>query len=477
MCDHIVNVIKTYITQDPGLPRANPTASYWQHVPHELSNVKSAQLPADTDIAVIGSGITGASVTKTLLEKDPSARITVFEARTLCSGATGRNGGQLATNAGEAYFELKERFGSYMAGKIAAFTFMTCDRMREIIAQYAPVDSEYREVTKVRAFLDKLSFAKMKNSIAQMEADHPSLKGVYKIIDSETLLKTHGVHGAVGGVTLPAAAMWPYRIVSNIFHALLSEYPDRLSIETNTPVMSVERVGGKYILTTPRGQTTAGKVVYCTNGYTGHLLPKMRGLLFPVRGTMSVQDLGPNVPNKGASESFGFHYEPYYDEKSQTLADGLWYLTQSAKTGYFFFGGEKGTIDDTLTADDTVLTGHALLHLQNMLPRFFNYTDVKKDQLVSAWSGIMGFTADGAPYIGRLPFSVTGRKGDEEWLAAGYSGYGMPYCWLAGEALANMVTGQSPVDMDWLPEAYLIKEERLSPTGIEDVAEMLASFR
>ncbi|KAH8743755.1 FAD dependent oxidoreductase [Diaporthe sp. PMI_573] len=470
-------VVETYITQDPGLPRQNPTKSYWQHVPHAISDVQSAQLPTDTDIAVIGSGITGASVIKTLLDKDSSARITVFEARTLCSGATGRNGGQLATNAGEIYAELKERFGSDMAGKIAAFTFKTCERMRQIIAQYAPVDGEYREVTKVRAFLDDVSLAKMKDSIAQMEADHPSLRGIYKVIDSEAVLKTHGVHGATGGVTLPAAAMWPYRVVCNIFQGLLDRYADRLTIETNTPVTAVELVDGKYILTTPRGQTTAREVLYCTNGYTGHLLPKMRGLLFPVRGTMSVQDLGPNVPNKGASESFGFHYEPYWDEETQTLADGLWYLTQNAKTGYFFFGGEKGTIDDTLTADDTVLTSHSLAHLQNVLPQFFRYADVKEDPLVSAWSGVMCFTADGAPFVGRLPSSATDRHGDGEWLAAGYSGYGMPYCWLVGEALANMVLGLDVTDMDWLPEAYLIKEERLSPTKTADVAEMLASFK
>lgn len=269
--------------------------------------------------------------------------------------------------------------------------------------------------------------------------------------------------------------MWPYRVVAKVFEALLAKYPDRLSIETNTPVTGVEQANDSYTVSTPRGKMRARKIIYATNGYTGHLLPNLRGFLFPVRGTMTVQDLGPSVPNLGAEKSFGFHYVPTYDEQTQTLADGLWYLTQSAETGYFFFGGEKGTIDDTLTADDTTISRVSLDHLQNILPRFFNYTGVKEDPLVAAWSGIMGFTADGAPYVGQLPESVTGRSGEGEWIVGGFSGYGMPYCWLAGEALASLVVGEGVVD--YLPEVYLIDEERLSGARVREVCEMLAAFR
>lgn len=189
------------MTRDPGLPRQNPTSSYWQHVPHPLANTQSGTLRKTADIAVIGSGITGASVAKTLLENNPSSKIIVFEARSLCSGATGRNGGQLATNAGEIYAKYKAHFGSEMAGRIAAFSFKTCDRMKEVIAEYAPEESEYRDVTKVRTFLDEASFAAMKDSIKQMEEDHPDLGGIYNMIDSETVLKV---------ITCPCVQLYLY---------------------------------------------------------------------------------------------------------------------------------------------------------------------------------------------------------------------------------------------------------------------------
>jgi hypothetical protein len=158
-------------------------------VPHRLANVQSPDLPTDVDIVIIGSGITGASVAKSLLENHPSIRVTVLEARTLCSGATGRNGGQLATNAGEIYSQYKESFGKEIAGDIATFTFQTCERMKEIIAQYAPEHAEYRDVTKMRAFLDEATFSAMKASICAMEEDHAHLRGIYQVIDKEKLLK------------------------------------------------------------------------------------------------------------------------------------------------------------------------------------------------------------------------------------------------------------------------------------------------
>lgn len=133
--------------------------------------------------------MTGVSVARTLLEKDSSSKLVVFEARGLCSGATGRNGGQLATNAGEIYSELRERFGPEQAGRIAAFTFKTCERMEEIISQYAPEEGELRKILKVRAFLDEKSFEEMKKSVQQMENDHPDLRGIYKILDAETVQK------------------------------------------------------------------------------------------------------------------------------------------------------------------------------------------------------------------------------------------------------------------------------------------------
>lgn len=263
-----------------------------------------------------------------------------------------------------------------------------------------------------------------------------------------------------------SGTVWPYRVVTNTFDDLLSRYPSRLSIETNTPVTEVvygPSADSKhpYILTTPRGIIRATHVAYCTNGYTGHLLPALRGVLFPMKGTMTVQDLTtiPSVPNRGSTTSWAIHYTPFLDAATGGLADGLIYGMQNANTGWHFFGGEKSPPEQLLSSDDSTLSQSSVQFLQESLGSLFGLQGPAHQKLVSAWSGIMGFTSDTLPLVGKLPSALTGRDGQGEWFSGGYNGYGMPSAWLAGESLGLMILGQSP--REYLPEAYLISEERL----------------
>ena len=79
------------ISHSPGIPQLNGSIPYWT-VP--LSPIaehgKEAKLPERADVVVIGSGITGTSVARCLLENDESLTIVMLEARDACSGATAR---------------------------------------------------------------------------------------------------------------------------------------------------------------------------------------------------------------------------------------------------------------------------------------------------------------------------------------------------------------------------------------------------
>ena len=82
-------------------PVPNSSLSYWQEDPPfpNLVDVQSPNLPTTADIIVIGSGISGASAAYTILNQSDkigiSPEIVVLEARDLCTGATGRNGGHI----------------------------------------------------------------------------------------------------------------------------------------------------------------------------------------------------------------------------------------------------------------------------------------------------------------------------------------------------------------------------------------------
>lgn len=75
------------------LPHPNPTVSYWQNPPDEIGDICSTtQLPEEVDIAIVGSGISGAAIAYNVLCRAPGTNIVMLEARNAVSGATGRNG-------------------------------------------------------------------------------------------------------------------------------------------------------------------------------------------------------------------------------------------------------------------------------------------------------------------------------------------------------------------------------------------------
>jgi glycine/D-amino acid oxidase-like deaminating enzyme len=212
----------------------------------------------------------------------------------------------------------------------------------------------------------------------------------------------------------------------------------------------------RYFVATPRGEIEAGKVVYATNGFTGHLLPTLRGRLYPLRGTMSVQDLGSRFPNRGNELSWQFYREKLIESETADLPGALYYLTQNVKTGHMFLGGEMEKLETILSPDDSMLNGQSATELTKVLPDVFE--NAPTPGLKSIWSGIMGFTVDGMPLIGRLPEVVTGRPESGEFICAGFNGYGTGYCFMCGQAVAQMIIGKDV--SSWVPDVFFLTKER-----------------
>ncbi len=124
-----------------------------------LSQVQSPDLPQTTDYAIIGSGVTGCSVSKALLEHETplsskASTVTVFEARTLTSGATGRNGGLLTSFVPDEYKSLSEAFGHEQAVKIVRSANRTLEKMHAL----GNSSKEMQDASEVRKLLDVICY-------------------------------------------------------------------------------------------------------------------------------------------------------------------------------------------------------------------------------------------------------------------------------------------------------------------------------
>lgn len=157
-----------------------------------MASIQSPSLPQRTDVVVIGSGITGCSVTKTLLEHEAArdVHVTVLEARTLVSGATGRNGGHLVTASGHTYGPLAEQHGREAARQITRFSILNIEHVMKMVRKMDPELQEYcqiRDVLKVMAVKDEATWAAAKQSLLDFQQAVPEYRNYHRIVEKENI--------------------------------------------------------------------------------------------------------------------------------------------------------------------------------------------------------------------------------------------------------------------------------------------------
>lgn len=91
------NALSERTSTSPGIPLLNASMPYWTFPKSLIAEYGAdTQLPSDADIVIIGSGISGTAIAKTILEDSSHSssispiKLVMLEARDTCSGATGR---------------------------------------------------------------------------------------------------------------------------------------------------------------------------------------------------------------------------------------------------------------------------------------------------------------------------------------------------------------------------------------------------
>jgi glycine/D-amino acid oxidase-like deaminating enzyme len=466
-----------------GPPISDPLPSYWHELKSPLANVNVSEARKSTepyDYAIIGSGISGTMIAYNLLNTSPNARILMLEARETCSGATGRNGGHTKAASYRSYLQHTEELGKEEALRIARLEY---DNIIEThrLAEELQIDCENKLCRTVDIIYDKLTFDLGKMAIRELRADvkdeekEAGKMAWYMIRDNtDTVSKdfhvsTRNENPAVeeeelvaGAFEYMAGRVHAYRFTTGVLAECVKK---GLQICTNTLVHSLnpsqDEYGSTWDVSTQQSTFKARDVILATNGYTSNLEHALQNVIVPMRGQITAQKPGTNTTLPAPlPTTFSFIYKNGYEYMiPRPLPDGGQHIIIGGGLGRLPQAGasEFGTVDDSSLNSDISL------YLHGSLAGYFGSSNwgeagdkERQSRVIQEWTGIMGATADGRPFVGEVP----GKKG--MWISAGFNGHGMVLCLKSAEALVKMIkNGGSTEGLDWFPKSFLISGERI----------------
>lgn len=141
--------------------------------------------------------MTGTSVAHTLLSHPRAAgRITMLEARTACSGATGRNGGHLVSDICDRFQDLADSLGAEEAIKNLRFSEANIAELKAVVAQLDEFEQdavELREVNATATIGDRETLEHLKGSFELMKATAGQTKLAYGVIEDQDVIKVSSI--------------------------------------------------------------------------------------------------------------------------------------------------------------------------------------------------------------------------------------------------------------------------------------------
>jgi glycine/D-amino acid oxidase-like deaminating enzyme len=350
-------------------------------------------------VAVVGGGVTGCSCALTLAQN--GLRVRLHEARSVASGASGRNGGFALRGGAMPYHVARAKLGTEPAASLWQLTERTLERMeglagdalRRVGSLQLAADAQERDDLRLEyeALVDDGFEADW------IERPPGLLAGPYEAAN------LHPRDGAL------QPARWIRRLAAHAADA-------GVDFREHDRVTSLEDVD-------------ADAVVIASDGYPSGLLREIDELVQPTRGQVVVTEpLNERLYERPHYARRGFDYW-------QQLPDGR-----------LVVGGRRDVdLDGEFTAEEATTP-----EIQGALEAFVEELVGRRPAITNRWAGIFGMSPDSLPLVGPVP----GRDG--VWVSRGYSGHGNVLGLACGDLVAQAILGRREPELELFDPARLL---------------------
>ncbi len=356
------------------------------------------------DVAIIGGGLAGISTAVSLLERGISS-VRVLEAEEPGAGASGRNGGFVFAGYSLGNDALLSQLGAEQAGLMHGWTRESVRLVRERIDRYG-IECQVNDAGVVLAdwFGDDGQLHQFRQRM-QNQLDFR-----LDFLDRDSLAQFVGSPRYGAGLMEPGSFHFhPLRHIRGLVDQLADH---GVAVHGHSPVSSIVREGEGWLIRCPTGSLRADQVILTTGGYDRCLWPALQRALQPISTYIAVTEpLGERihelVPGDVAVYDTRFAFDYFRPLPDQRL---LW-------------GGRISIADRSPRAIRRLLA-------RDLARVFPSLANVAFEQ---AWGGWMGYARHEMPLLGRTPEGL--------WYGLAFGGHGMATTTLAGEVLAEALSG------------------------------------
>jgi glycine/D-amino acid oxidase-like deaminating enzyme len=381
---------------------------YWWEAAPALGPDSNERAPSKCDVAIVGSGFTGLSAALTLARN--GRHTVVFERGRSGFGASTRNGGQIGS--GNQKFRVKTLIALRGRGK-AEEMLREGTRMLDYVAsliETEKIECHFRRCGRFRCAIQPGHY----DAMAADMRDLKEIAGVesFMVPKSEQASEI-GSDVFFGGSVMPNdASLHP-----GLLHAGLMQRVEASggSIFDHTAVENVEAVSGGFRVLTSRGGTLARNVIIATNGYTSGLVPELGRRIVSVGSGIIATGEIPEVLYSRLLPK-----DRVYGNTNRVF----YYFRGAPDARRIIWGGRVGRLAPNTSPAAFRHLARDMLHV---------FPDLRDVPVTHAWDGMIGYTYDEVPHIGRTAAGMH--------YALGYCGTGVSRATYFGNKIALQILG------------------------------------
>ncbi|KAH3663405.1 hypothetical protein OGAPHI_005395 [Ogataea philodendri] len=441
------------MTETSVFPVSSPTKSYWHSENDDFASSRTTpELPEKSDIVIIGAGYAGSSTAYWLYKNSEEyvPDILMLEARTVCSGATGRNGGHLKPDYYREYLKFEKLYGKEGAAEIGHFEHDHLEAIKQVVEELQ-IDCDFILTRACNVHLTEGAIQGCLKAVASLrENPHFKLLNDIQVIEGDHAKLVSRVPESPVALTFTAGHLWPYKFVKGLLEYCIKR---GLNLQTNTCVENIETLpDGSYLVKTQRGNVRATKVIVATNAYTSGIIPEFNDKIVPVKGTcchIKVSESTKHDPY--LTHSYGICRDYSEHEYLINRPDGS-VIVGGAKP---FYLKDKDSWYNNVD-DSTLFEGDIRGWYEEFMQSNFSSWDDVKTKVDYLWTGILGYSVDSLPWIGEVPDQKN------KYVLAGFNGHGMPRAFLSAKAISKAVLQNCSITDTEIPRSFILTEERLT---------------